>query len=80
MNGKIKKYLIVDVSCFKKKVSGFYDSGIFAKELFDKNNVPLEYQKNIIKVNLPMIFDRYEAKELTTGFSFDSIGNRLKLL
>ena len=62
---------MVDVNCFKKKLSEICVTDTLAKELFDKNKVPLEYQKIIIKVNIPVIFSKYEAEELTTGFPFD---------
>ena len=78
MSDKKRKYLMIDATSFKKKVTEVEDSDTLAKELLDKNNVPLEYQKIIVKVNVPMIFSKYEAEEVTTGFPFDLTAGKIE--
>ena len=43
---------------------------IDANEFFEKNNVPDEFRKIIVKISAP-VFSKKESEEFTTGFPFD---------
>lgn len=91
MKDERAKYLMVDVTEISKqlyrmeRVFAFNDFDniytpegmITAKEVFDKYNIPEEFQKIIVKVNIPFCLKR-EAEEYTMGFPFSMTDGRVK--
>lgn len=81
---KREKYLLINATDINKQLYQFervaYCNDFFniyhrvkkidAKKIFEKNNVPDEYQKIIIKISAP-VFKRNKAKEFMMGFPFD---------
>ncbi len=79
------KYLIVDAQNAIKTTYNFRSDGDLYKsiytdgdcrlsEIFDKNHVPADLQKLIIKVNLTLFSLNEEAEEYITGIPFDISG------
>jgi len=66
---------MVDANLFEKKM---VKDVILADTIFNQNNIPLQYKKIIIKVNIPVIFNKCELEELTTGFPFDLTGGKIE--
>lgn len=54
----------------------YYDKEISAEEIFNKNGIPQELQKIIIKINIPMFF-KDEGNEYLTDFPFDITGGQI---
>lgn len=91
MKDERAKYLMVDVTQFNKtlyrmeRLFEFNDFNnvytpedvITAKEIFDKYNIPEEFQKIIVKINIPF-FIKYEAEEYVMGFPFDLTGGKIE--
>lgn len=91
MKDEKAKYLIIDAKDIKKQLYnmkreyGFndwfnvytLDKIINAKKIFEKYNIPEEFQKIIIKINIPF-FIITEAEEYTMGFAFDLTGRKIE--
>lgn len=91
MRDEKAKYLMIDVLDISKqlysveRVFAFNDFDnvytldrvITAKEIFDKYNIPEEFQKIIVKINIPF-FIKYEAEEYVMGFPFDITGGKVE--
>lgn len=85
------KYLFLDSTEIHKQLykirrqSGFNDwfniyipdKMIDAREIFRKNNIPEEFQKIIVKINIPFCLKK-EAEEYTTGFPFDITAGQIE--
>lgn len=87
MKDESARYLLIDSSCFNKIIYKIIKSGLFnyeheisdlfnACDIFEKNNVPDEYRKIIVKINLPFTLG-YEAEEYITGFPFDITSGKI---
>lgn len=88
---ELAKYLIVDSTEIHKQLykvkreaafNDFFnvytpDDVVAAKEFFYKYNVPEEFQKIIVKINIPF-FIKYKAEEYTMGFSFDIAKSKIE--
>lgn len=91
MKDEKARYLIIDAIAFYKqlfkveRVFAFNDwnnlytpSGVTdAGEFFDKYDIPLDFQKIIVKIDMPF-FVKYEALEYLTGFGFDLTGGKVE--
>jgi len=91
MKDEKAKYLIIDSTEIRKQLynvkrefafndwDNVYTSDriIDAKEIFDKYGIPEEFQKIIVKINIPF-FIKYEAEEYTMGFRFDITAGRIE--
>jgi len=53
------------------------DKIISAKEIFEKYNIPEEYQKIIIKITSPLLIG-HKAEEFILGMAFDLTGKRVE--
>ena len=87
---KNAKYIEVDSTEMNKKLYkvsreyslndffNFYtcDEIINVKEIFDKYDIPSEFQKIFIRVNIPF-FIKKEAEEVISGFAFDLTGSKI---
>lgn len=81
MKDKCARYLIIDANYFNKSIYKFVKNGLFnykydlynfirVSDIFEQNNIPEEYRKIIVKINLPFTLG-YESEEYITGFPFD---------
>ena len=91
MKDEKAKYLILDANEIEKtlyelqRIFEFNDSWnnycergkVKAKEYFDNNNIPEEYQKIIIKITSPLLTG-HEAEEFILGMAFDLTGKRVE--
>jgi len=91
MKDQKAKYLIIEASEFKKqlyKVSRKFSFNDFenryepkgfvnAKQIFEKNDLPEEFHKIIIKINIPFCL-KEEAEEYTMGFPFDITAGKIE--
>ena len=91
MRDERAKYLIIDSTEINKqlykvtKESAFNDfynvykpNGMMsANNIFEKNGIPEEFRKIIVKINIPFCLKK-EAEEYTMGFPFDLTGGRIE--
>ena len=84
MNDKKARYLIIDANNLTKQLYGVtrefsfndwvneYEKEdiITAGEVFNKNNIPVKYQKIILKISSPL-FLKKQTSEYITDFTFD---------
>ena len=48
-----------------------------ASQIFEKNGIPEEFRKVIVKINIPFYLKK-EAEEYTMGFPFDITGGKIE--
>jgi hypothetical protein len=91
MQDERAKYLIIDSTEINKQLykvtreagfNDFYDvyktNGIMSSNsIFEKNGIPEEFRKIIIKINIPFCLKK-EAEEYTMGFPFDITGGKIE--
>lgn len=92
MKDEKARYLIIDSNEIKKQLYNVKREFAFndwdnvyipnkiidAKEIFDKYNIPEEFQKIIIKVNIPF-FIKTEAYEYIFGYPFDITAGKIEM-
>ena len=91
MKDEKAKYLIIDSTEINKQLykvtreaafNDFYNvyepNGMMdASQIFEKNGVPEEFQKIIVKINIPFSLKK-EAEEYTMGFPFDITAGKIE--
>ena len=91
MRDERAKYLIIDSTEINKQLykvtresafNDFYNvykpNGMMsANNIFEKNGIPEEFRKIIVKINIPFCLKK-EAEEYTMGFSFDITGGKIE--
>lgn len=91
MRDERAKYLIIDSTEINKqlyKVKREFDFNDFdnvyeqngmmsANNIFEKNGIPEEFRKIIVKINIPFCLKK-EAEEYTMGFPFDITGGKIE--
>ena len=91
MKDEKAKYLIIDSTEINKQLykvtreaafNDFYNvykpNGMMpANNIFEKNGIPEEFRKIIVKINIPFCLKK-EAEEYTMGFPFDITGGKIE--
>lgn len=91
MKDEKAKYLIIDSTEINKQLykvtreaafNDFYNvyepNGMMdASQIFEKNGIPEEFRKVIVKINIPFCLKK-EAEEYTMGFPFDITGGKIE--
>ena len=91
MRDERAKYLIIDSAEINKQLykvtreaafNDFYNvykpNGMMpANNIFEKNGIPEEFRKIIVKINIPFCLKK-EAEEYTMGFPFDITGGKIE--
>lgn len=91
MKDEKARYLIIDSTEINKQLykvtreaafNDFYNvyepNGMMdASQIFEKNGIPEEFRKVIVKINIPFCLKK-EAEEYTMGFPFDITGGKIE--
>ena len=91
MKDEKARYLIIDSTEINKQLykvtrefafNDFYNvyqqnDMVYASQIFEKNCIPEEFRKVIVKINIPFCLKK-EAEEYTMGFPFDITGGKIE--
>ena len=75
-SSKINK-LLEEREQLLKKIAELPNGMIDANSVFEKNGIPEEFRKVIVKINIPFCLKK-EAEEYTMGFPFDITGGKIE--
>ena len=73
-----QKYKVTREAAFNDFYNVYEPNGMMdASQIFEKNGIPEEFRKVIVKINIPFCLKK-EAEEYTMGFPFDITGGKIE--